>query len=155
MPAFRTRSRLPLFLLLPLLMTGCADPERPARPKPELVPGEIAGPVIKIRDGDTFCLPDACIRLWGVDAPERAEPGGSAATAALTALIADGWVRCVGRGRSYDRTVGLCRDEAGRDVAAEMVQRGWAWDWPRYSGGRYAALERSARAARRGVWGRL
>lgn len=34
----------------------------------------------------------------------------------------------------------------GRDVAAQMVRLGLARDCPRYSGGRYAELERRARA---------
>ena len=33
-----------------------------------------------------------------------------------------------------------------------MVQRGWAFDWPKYSGGYYADAEVYARVNRLGIW---
>jgi endonuclease YncB( thermonuclease family) len=33
------------------------------------------------------------------------------------------------------------------------VSNGWALDWPRYSGGAYAAAESDAKRLKRGVWG--
>lgn len=41
----------------------------------------------------------------------------------------------------------------GGDLGEHMVSHGWARDWPRYSGGDYAAEEASARNNRRGMWG--
>lgn len=40
----------------------------------------------------------------------------------------------------------------GKDVQAEIVKLGLAWDWARYSGGKYAALEDKARNAKCGLW---
>jgi hypothetical protein len=68
------------------------------------------------------------------------------------ALIGAGPVRCIDEGeRSYDRIVAVCYGEDGEDLAAAMVRDGWATDWARYSGGRYAALEADAVRAGRGM----
>jgi endonuclease YncB( thermonuclease family) len=43
--------------------------------------------------------------------------------------------------------------EDGRDVAGEMLDAGLAWHFARYSNDRdYAAAERRARDAKRGLW---
>jgi len=117
----------------------------------------VASAAVRIIDGDTFDLSGERIRLWGVDAPERrqrcqtGEPGPEA-TAALTRLIGDRAVSCSVRDTDrYGRTVAVCR-AGGRDLGAEMVSEGWAWDYTHYSGGRYSAEEQGARAAQRGVW---
>jgi endonuclease YncB( thermonuclease family) len=53
---------------------------------------EYSGRADRIVDGDTFWVCDAAactkIRLCGINAPERGEPGYSTATAALTGLLA-------------------------------------------------------------------
>jgi len=42
---------------------------------------------------------------------------------------------------SYDRVVAECSLPDGRDLAAELVRRGLALDWPKFSGGKYRHLE--------------
>ena len=37
----------------------------------------LSGPVAHIVDGDTFDMAGLRIRLWGIDAPEDDQPGGS------------------------------------------------------------------------------
>lgn len=89
-------------------------------------------------DGDTLrCADGVRIRLWGVQAPERHEPGGASSTRALAALVAGRTVRCTHKGRSYRRIVARCFI-GRRDIAGEMVRQGHAADWPRYSRGFYA-----------------
>jgi len=59
--------------------------------------------VLRVVDGDTFKVrydgDVVGVRLWGIDAPERGDPGGSAATAALKKLIDAREVRLVFCGR--------------------------------------------------------
>lgn len=95
-------------------------------------------------DGDTIRIGATSIRIWGLAAPERSEPGGRQATAAMAELLARGPVNCLDTGaRSHGRVVAVCT-VAGIDLAAEMVASGWARDCPRYSGGVYGAIEASS-----------
>lgn len=92
--------------------------------------------VSRIIDGDTFEATDgARIRLCGIDAPEKRERGGSAATEFLRSIIAGQALTCVppsrsrlckGPDRSYARLVMQCRLPDGRDVSALMVSVGHA-----------------------------
>ena len=41
----------------------------------------------------------------------------------------------------HGRTVAKCSFRDGRDLSAEMVKLGMAIDWPKFSGGKYRALE--------------
>lgn len=76
------------------------------------------------------------IRLNGLAAPERDEPGGAAATRAMIEVVDGRTLRCELDGeRTGDRCVGACFLE-GVDIAAKMVAAGLARDCPRYSGGR-------------------
>ncbi len=50
----------------------------------------------------------------------------------------------------YDRVLGTCSVD-GVDLNAEMVRRGYAWAFVKYSTA-YVAVEREARAAAAGVW---
>jgi endonuclease YncB( thermonuclease family) len=113
-------------------------------------------------DGDTIELHGERIRLFGIDAPEarqscaraNGEPYrcGQVAAFALADRIADKTVRCDPRERDrHGRAVATCHvDEM--DVAEWMVAQGLALDWPRYSGGRYAAAQAVARGQKRGMW---
>ncbi len=119
--------------------------------------GPIDGTVDRVVDGDTLdvCrwsprLSRSCvrIRLCGIDAPEASDPGGPEATRALRMLIGGKALRCipVGQGSvcdgrsqptSHDRVVAQCW-LSGIDIAAEMVRRGHACDWAKFSGGHYS-----------------
>ncbi len=104
----------------------------------------IVGSVTHVRDGDTIEVEGIAIRLQGIAAPERGDPLGRRATAAMKALVAGRRILCRPDGsRSWDRIVARCF-LAGRDIGEIMVRLGLARDCPRYSGGRYAAAERAA-----------
>jgi micrococcal nuclease len=91
-------------------------------------------------DGDTLKLDGQRYRLWGIDAPERDKPGGSAATRALRSIIAGQALTCqVLDTNRYDRPVVICHLPDGRDPSCDLVAGGFAEDWPKYSGGHYAA----------------
>jgi endonuclease YncB( thermonuclease family) len=99
-------------------------------------------------DGDTLTVGRHKIRLCGIDAPERGEPGYKEATDYLRHLTEGKAVQCrpVGAGtpcdgrsrlNSRDRMVATCFVD-GRDLAAELVRAGHAKDWPKFSGGYYS-----------------
>jgi endonuclease YncB( thermonuclease family) len=102
--------------------------------------GGLAGHVTRVVDGGTFWLDssDERIRVWGLDAAERDEPGGAQATAALTSLIAGQTLTCRQRDIDrYGRIVGQCFLTDGRDIAAVMIGSGAADEFCRYSGNHY------------------
>ena len=101
----------------------------------------------RVVDGDTLHVDGTKYRLCGVNAPERAEPGGAEATAWLRRFIAGKPLRCVivGHGTpcdgrssstSYNRVVGQCF-AGSEDIAAALVRAGHAQDMPKFSGGFY------------------
>lgn len=99
-----------------------------------------SGAVARVTDGDTFRLQGIkqAIRVWGLDAPERKDAGGPAATAAMRELITGQTLTCrhVNIDR-YGRIVAQCFLPDGRDIAAEMIRMGVATEYCRYSGGYY------------------
>ena len=138
------------------LRAGVAPPPGPSMQGPS-----VSGRV-RVLDGDSIDLAGEPIRLFGIDAPEsrqvcrdgagRAYRCGHAATLALTAATAGRTVACTRvEYDRYDRQVAICTAD-GRDLGDTMVRAGHAVELPEYSGGRYAAAEREARATRRGLW---
>ena len=114
-------------------------------------------------DGDTIEIQGQRIRFDGIDAPEsrqqcqnangRSYRCGRVSAEALDAfLVRSRPTICTITGKSWDRLVGICRRADGQDVNRFMVREGHAIDWPKYSNGRYAAEQRQARSAKRGIW---
>jgi endonuclease YncB( thermonuclease family) len=106
----------------------------------------------RVIDGDTIdiCIGASCVRvrLCGIDAPERGEVGYSEAGDALRSLVSRGdspthsgrpGHRCDGRSRAtnHGRLVAQCF-VGDTDVGGLMVERGFACDWERFSGGHYS-----------------
>ncbi len=97
-------------------------------------------------DADTLRVGDVRVRLDGIAAPEDGHPAYLPGRRFLRALIRRaGGIECALTGkRSYRREIGYCIVEVvGErvDVQAELVAAGLARDCPRYSSGRYRALE--------------
>ena len=118
---------------------------------------EIVGKVTRVSDGDTVWVSGRLgrqkIRLNRIDAPESDQPFGKEATSYLKSLIG-GKEICV----KYETT-----DRYGRilgsiflgetDINLQMVRDGCAWHYSHFDNTpAYAAAEREARAARRGLW---
>ncbi|WP_051328818.1 thermonuclease family protein [Geminicoccus roseus] len=113
--------------------------------------------VERVIDGDTVrVLRDGqiiTVRLAGIDAPERDQPGGHAARVALRVMVEgrEVDVRPTERDR-YGRLVARLEVQ-GRDVGQQLVQAGHAWQFTRYD--RSAALreaENYARSRGLGLW---
>ncbi len=124
----------------------------------------LSGIVTRVSDGDTLWLRPAPndherrprpvkLRLLGLDAPERCQPWGGEATAALKARVLKREVTIERRATDdYGRGLVVLRLQ-GEDVGAWLVAQGHAWsDGWRSHAGAYAAQERQARAAKRGLF---
>lgn len=122
--------------------------------------GVVEGPAAVV-DGDTLTIGAVRVRLEGIDAPEAGQqcrredgeawPCGTAATRLLVELVAGQTVACQDVGLDkYGRTLGHCT-AGGRDLNAEMVRRGLAWAFVKYSRA-YVEAEAEARTLRLGVW---
>jgi endonuclease YncB( thermonuclease family) len=102
-------------------------------------------------DGDTIDIGGTRIRLAGIDAPEMDHPYGKSAKWTLVNLCKGSDIRAVFDGDlSHDRSVATCYLPDGRDLSAEMVKAGLAIDWPKFSRGKYSALEPAG--VRRKLW---
>ena len=108
---------------------------------------------VRVIDGDTIAVDGVHVRLQGIAAPEvanfgrPAEPGGPEARAFLRGIAEGRIAVCELTGeRSHRREVGVCRI-GGKDIAEEVIAAGLARDCPRFSKGRYAAVERPEAAA--------
>ena len=141
-----------LVCALALALLGCAAS---AGANPAFV-------VSRVSDGDTLWVrPDGDrrkpvkLRLQGIDAPERCQPWGTQATAALNGRALGQRVQVQGRASDdFGRLlVELRLERGGADIGAWMVGQGHAWS-PRFRHhpAAYARQEREARAARRGLF---
>ncbi|MFK0691374.1 thermonuclease family protein [Mesorhizobium sp. IMUNJ 23033] len=113
-------------------------------------------------DGDTVEIEGQRIRFNGIDAPVSRQycddakgfeyPCGRRAAQALDEFLAASrplYCSFIDRDRYI---VGNCARADGRSAQQWLVEKGRALDWPRYSGGAFAAAQESARSAHRGVW---
>ena len=115
------------------------------------VAADYLGVVLAVSDGDTFTMQSETgnvrVRICGIDAPERGQPGYGQATGVLSNLIEGKMVLClqVGEGTvcdgrskptSHDRIVAQCFLDK-LDIAEEMTKSGTVCDWPKFSGGHY------------------
>jgi endonuclease YncB( thermonuclease family) len=102
--------------------------------------------------GDTLEVAGTRVRLLGIDAPERGEPGAVEATSALLNIIAGREVACTDTGaRSHGRIVATCTAGRGGDLAALMVGYGWAAACARFTSA-YVRHEAAARLRQAGIW---
>jgi endonuclease YncB( thermonuclease family) len=117
--------------------------------------------VVRIADGDSIEVVREVggrserleIRLAGIDAPERGQPWGGKARAALSQRVFGKPVRinAVATDR-YGRTVAEVYAD-GVCVGCELLREGHAWVYRRYSHDPVLLeLEAEARAAHRGLW---
>ncbi len=125
------------------------------------LPGDLTGQA-SIIDGDTLEIHGTRIRLWGIDAPESSQlcrgddsqqyRCGAKSANDLDAFIAGRPVSCDPISLDqYGRTVAAC-SVAEADLGDWLVRNGLAIDWPQYSKGKYAASQRDAEHAGRGIW---
>jgi endonuclease YncB( thermonuclease family) len=115
------------------------------------IAADYLGKVTSVADGDTFTMESETgkvrVRICGIDAPERGQPGYGQAAGVLANRIEGKTVHClqVGEGtvcddkskpNNRDRIVAQCFLDK-LDIAEEMTKSGTACDWPKFSGGHY------------------
>jgi endonuclease YncB( thermonuclease family) len=154
-PNFR---RLVAFALAGVLLS--VAPSGPALALDWLWRSDVTGTATVV-DGDTLEIAGEKIRLEGIDAPESAQTCGGAkggtwacgreAADALAKLVERRRVTCRNKGfDTYDRMLGVCSVDS-LTINAEMIRRGLAWAFIKYST-TYVELEAEARRAAVGVW---
>lgn len=120
----------------------------------------VAHAELHIIDGDTIRIDGIRVRLFGIDAPERGQPGAREATEHLRQLIGRERPDC--KSVDYDkrnkRPVMLCAVR-GADLSLAMVRAGYAVVWCHFvrklRPGKLAMLQRAeaeAKMAKRGMW---
>ena len=146
------------WLALALLAVCCiatAQPSTAAAPHQ----GRWSGVVTYVVDGDSVWVrplqggKPVRIRLDGIDAPEICQSGGDTARNALRRRVLGRQVVVEGKSRDdYGRLLARTMLD-GDDVGARMVKDGHAWSY-RYRGsaGPYAAQQRLAESAQRGIF---
>lgn len=126
-PAWRATAGLVIALLVALV---AAEPwERFPEYMPRLTEltaqRSVAGRVTRVRDGDTIVVEGVPIRFGSLDCAEMDSAQGRRARTAMLQLVANRDLSCHLTGRkSYDRWIGSCRLDDGRDLAAEMIRNG-------------------------------
>jgi len=115
---------------------------------------------IRVIDGDTIDLDGARIRLFGIDAPERAQPClrngqtyncGAASSEYLKFLLVGEHITCETESTDrWGRAVATCLIN-DVDVSQQMVKSGWAIAYVEYSK-RYVDHEEFARSNGLGMW---
>lgn len=116
-----------------------------------------SGKVIAVMDGDTLLVlrngHPVKVRLTGIDAPEKAQPFGTASQQSLAELVKGKQVQVESRAADdYGRLLATIRIGAV-NVNHEQVRRGMAWEYSRFhSNKELMALQREAQQARRGLW---
>ena len=141
---------------------GPPSTENPAMAEPKgRRTGDLAAvPPEAVIDGDTFLLQGKKIRLYGIDAPEKAQncfvwdsivPCGQIARHALMGFVAGSNVRCDPMYMdSNGRNVSRCWAGAF-DLSAVMARTGLAVAYQGNLNG-YAIQQDRAKAQRRGIW---
>ena len=86
--------------------------------------------VTRVRDGDTIVVGLIPIRIANLDCAESGTAAGERATRRAKELVANQTVQCRLEGRrSYDREVGVCALEDGRDFGQVLISEGVCSRW--------------------------
>lgn len=87
---------------------------------------EIVGTVTHVRDGDTIEVSGVPVRFGSLDCAESGTSDGNRATEKMRSLVTGQTLTCYLNGRtSYDRKIGSCRLQDGRDLGGMMISDGY------------------------------
>lgn len=139
-------------ILLSLCVAVCWAACVPAMSKPVRMTG-----TAYVIDGDTVVIGRRHIRLFGIDAFERDQTCGrfqcgAEAAKGLRDLTHGQRLTCTQKDiDSYGRMVAICKLSSGLDIGGELVRRGLAVDYRRFTSD-YLDEEADAEAHKRGAW---
>ncbi|MBP5404005.1 MAG: thermonuclease family protein [Elusimicrobiaceae bacterium] len=121
----------------------------------------ISGKVVNVADGDTLTILNAenkqtKIRLYGIDAPEKAQDFGNVSREYLAGLVAGKTIEVtVVDVDQYGRSVGRIKVD-GKEVTEELLKAGMVWVYTSYCKipecKSWKELETQAKAAKIGLW---
>jgi endonuclease YncB( thermonuclease family) len=153
-------------VLLPLShgsgdMAALATMEPPSLVYKQPRDGAFVGTVKRVIDADTFVVcprqaPCLKVRLAGIDAPERRQPGGAAATMAVAHFLDQPVVVVPKDVGPYGRTVAdVVTLKRGIWINATLVCSGFAWAAPaEYNPSQtIVRCQQQAQRAKLGLWG--
>ncbi len=142
------------FFMSILVLSGCMDHD------PAITPGSQTQSVyvIKIKDGDSLILrsrdsKEFEARLYGIDAPELAQPYGKKAKRALSELAwKQNFQMQLIETDKYDRAV-VTLTNSSFNLNQEMLAKGHAWVYCQYqSDPDWIKLENKAKRSKKGLW---
>ena len=119
---------------------------------------ELTGKVLWVYDGDSFKMDVSGrgvvqVRIYGIDAPEKNQPGANIALKAAIKLLKNKTVRVVKVDiDKYNRVIG--KVYLGKlYVNLWMLSNGYAWHFKFFSQDKaFSKAEHGARLAKRGIW---
>lgn len=119
------------------------------------------GGVVRVVDGDTLRVTTESgsgvrIRLYGIDCPERSQPGGKEATEYVKSVIGRiVEIEEINHDR-YGRSVAIVTTENGQVLNQRILESGWAWVYLRYCWlpvcEKWEKFERAAKERGLGLW---
>jgi endonuclease YncB( thermonuclease family) len=139
------------FMAAFLVFTSCAYAE--------CVPDVFSGKVLRVVDGDTVDVQisqrkQIRVRLVEIDAPEHDQPYGAQAKAMLSDLVLDKTVSVVVTDPKPDKYKRVLGRIFVTDVNKSLVADGGAWAYREYLCDKALLKdEKSAKKAKRGLWG--
>lgn len=118
-------------------------------------PWAVADEMVSCNDGDTCRIKRGGkkikIRLAGIDAPETGQDNAESSKNFLIKQLKGKKITldCVDESMNREN----CYIFVGKtDIQREMVKAGWAFDYPKYSNGKYKLEQDEAKKSKKGIW---
>ena len=122
-----------------------------------VLPQNLVGKVISIKDGDTIELlvkkTSLKIRLYGIDCPEKGQDFGNQATQYISQLCFQQEVTVEPHGKDkYGRLLGVVLLKGGVNLNQKMVEAGYAWRYKYSNDKTLLLLQQQAQKKKVGLW---
>lgn len=146
-------------LLLIFTLTSFTQFQKTKEKSKSDIPLSFSGKITAIKDGDTFKVlynkSEKTIRLAHIDCPEKKQAFGTQAKLFASDICFGKIVTIKTNGKAdrYGRIIGEVILKDGTNVNKELVKKGLAWHYKKYSNDNdYAQLEAKSRKNKTGLW---